>query len=55
MQLYKKILFIVGSELTEDENEKDFSPNQVTIMQQNDSRRILARLRFNEPIVFFKI
>lgn len=27
MQLYKKILFIVGSELMEDEKETDFSPN----------------------------
>ena len=52
MQVYRKILFIVGSELIEET--RDFSAKQVTVIQQNNSK-ILARLRFNEEIVFFKI
>ena len=52
MQVYRKILFIVGSELIEET--RDFSAKQVTVIHQNNSK-ILARLRFNEEIVFFKI
>jgi hypothetical protein len=42
----------VGSDLIEETN--DFSSKQVTVMKEN-STHILARLRFNEDIVFFKI
>ena len=52
MQVYRRILFIVGSELIEEN--RDFSAKQVTVIQQNDSK-ILARLRFNEEIVYFKL
>ena len=33
---------------------RDFNPKQVTVMEEK-SQKILARLRFNEDIVFFKI
>ena len=52
MQLYCKILFIVGSQLMAETN--DFSAKQVTVIQQDNSK-ILARLRFNEEILFFKL
>ena len=52
LQIYGRMLYIVGSELHEET--KDFSSKQVTVMQQSDCK-ILARLRFNEEIVFFKI
>ena len=54
MQIYKQILFIVGSDLNAEDNKNDFSPKQLTIIQEKNSK-ILARLRFNEDIVFFKI
>ena len=54
MQIYKQILFIVGSDLNVEDNKNDFSAKQLTIIQENNSK-ILARLRFNEDIVFFKI
>ena len=52
MQIYKQILYIVGSELNEET--ADFSTKQLTIMQERNSK-ILARLKFNEEIVFFRI
>lgn len=52
MQIYKQILYIVGSKDIEESN--DFSTKQITVMQQNNSK-ILARLKFNEEIIFFKI
>ena len=52
MQIYKQILYIVGSELNEETH--DFSTKQLTIMQERNSK-ILARLKFNEEIVFFRI
>lgn len=52
MQLYKQILFIVGSEVNIET--ADFSAKQLTIMQEKNSQ-ILARLKFNEEIIFFKI
>ena len=54
MQIYKQILFIVGSDLNVEDNKNDFSAQQLTIIQEKNSK-ILARLRFNEDIVFFKI
>ena len=52
MQIYKQILYIVGSKDIEESN--DFSTKQITVMQQNNPK-ILARLKFNEEIIFFKI
>lgn len=52
MQTYRQLLFIVGSDLIEET--ADFSPKQVTVLKENSSQ-ILARLRFNESVVFFKI
>lgn len=43
-------MFIVGSDLTPPT--KDFSPKQITVMRENTSQ-ILARLKFNETIIFF--
>ena len=51
MQIYKQILYIVGSD---GEETKDFSAKQLTIMEEKNAK-ILARLKFNEEIVFFKI
>lgn len=52
MQMYKKILFIVGSDL--EPPTKDFSPKQITVMREQSSQ-ILARLKFNDTIIFFQI
>lgn len=42
----------MGSDLNAETN--DFSAKQVTVMKQNNSK-ILARLKFNEEIIYFKI
>jgi hypothetical protein len=44
----------VGSEKNEEKDLKDFSPCQVTVMAKGD-RKVLAKIRFNEPIIYFKI
>ena len=52
MQIYKQLLLIVGSELNEET--ADFSPKQITVLHEN-SEKILARMKFNDSIVYFKI
>ena len=50
--MYRQIMYVVGSDLMPSTN--DFSPKQTTVMTQ-DSHNILARLKFNEDIISFKI